>query len=796
MRTALLSILLTFCCYPILSQETFSITGIVTDSMSKEALSAVTIKFRKTKDTLFLNTVTTSKGRFVFNNVASGKYILDVSHVGYEAVAKEIVITGDEHLVIYLLRASAILSNVTVLPEKRLVTQTQEKITYNLSEGAATASDNLYNIILKIPGVTESNSSLFYQGKPLSILLDGKLNNMAGEDLKSYLSGMLGTSIDKLEVLLNPSSRHDAQSGAVFNLRSLKNKNYGLTKSITLGAGTGNYFRSNAGFTLNYRDSNINIYGGYDFNHQKQFFLLTAFMGFDTSPATIYLVDDNVRTNNNHSVRLGMDYDLTKKTSVGLLFKGFQNYRRRAVLNNSVYSPGNNAMDTVVQVITNTNAVFKSPSLNLFLRTRLFPKGADFILNLDYFGFHKIWDEDLKATYADKQGNTAASPDFQLNRSPADNSVKSVTADYLLPLKKGNLEIGVKVTNSKTDNDVLWQQYFNTAWQTDSGKTNHFIYKEDVYASYINLSKNYKKLAVQAGIRFEATRSDGISITTNMKTGNKYVDFFPSVSLEYKPAKDQQLSVNYRKSIKRFGFDIINPFIVTQGPYSYHQGNPYIKPSYFSSANISWAYKSKLLIGAGFSAVKNSISYGYRKYGNTNASLGSYLNFSAGRLYNSNISYTARLFKGKWTSMNSLTFLHSALPDFDSQIQHNNNYALNTINNILFPKSISVELSAFYKSPLLDGTVRQSATYGLTVGASILVLRSKGSLRISCTDVFNTQIFHNRTDGDGIRIDAYWKPESRFGNLLFTYRFGNLNVKASKNRKTGIEDEKNRMGAN
>lgn len=146
--------------------------------------------------------------------------------------------------------------------------------------------------------------------------------------------------------------------------------------------------------------------------------------------------------------------------------------------------------------------------------------------------------------------------------------------------------------------------------------------------------------------------------------------------------------------------------------------------------------------------------------------------------------------------MNSLTFLHSALPDFDSQIQHNNNYALNTINNILFPKSISVELSAFYKSPLLDGTVRQSATYGLTVGASILVLRSKGSLRISCTDVFNTQIFHNRTDGDGIRIDAYWKPESRFGNLLFTYRFGNLNVKASKNRKTGIEDEKNRMGAN
>ena len=108
----------------------------------------------------------------------------------------------------------------------------------------------------------------------------------------------------------------------------------------------------------------------------------------------------------------------------------------------------------------------------------------------------------------------------------------------------------------------------------------------------------------------------------------------------------------------------------------------------------------------------------------------------------------------------------------------------------------SIELSAFYKSPFLDGTVRQSATYGISLGVSKLVLKSRGSLKLSCTDVFNTQIFHNRTQGDGIRIDAYWKPESRFGNLLFTYRLGNLNVKANKNRNTGIEDEKNRMRGN
>jgi hypothetical protein len=796
MRTALFSLVLTCCTYTILGQQAFTVSGLVSDSISKELLSTVSVKLRKVSDTIAMDAVTGDNGRFVFNNLVSGKYIFHISHVGYQSVNKEIVLHGDDHLAITLVRSNSILSNVTVLSDKKLVTHTQEKIIYNVSEGAVTASDNLYNTILKIPGVSESNNSLFYQGKPLTILLDGKSNNMSGEDMKNFLSGMLGTNIDKLEVLLNPSARYDAQSGAVFNLRSLRNKNYGLTENITIGSGTGSFFRYNAGINLNYRDSNINIYGGYDFNHQKQFFLLKALIGFNTSPTVIYLVDDNVRTNNNHAVRFGIDYDLNKKTSLGLLFKGFQNYRKRAVVNNSVYSPGNNIMDTVVEVITKTDALFKSPSLNLFFKTKLFSKGADFLLNVDYFGFHKKWDEDFNTTYQDKQGNIVASPGYLLNRSPADNSVKSLTADFYQPIKNGNLEIGAKITDSKTDNDVLWQQRVNNTWQTDAGKTNHFIYQEDIYAAYINMSKSYKKITFQTGLRFEATRATGKSLTTSLKTLNKYNDFFPSVSFNYKPGKDQQFSITYRKSVTRFGFDIMNPFIIIQGPYSYHQGNPYIKPSYFSSINASWAYKNKLIISAGFSDVKNPISYGYKKYGNTDASLGSWLNFSSGNLYSSSISYIAKLLKGKWTSTNSVNFLRSELPDFYSRIQKNNNYALSTINNVLLPKNITIELSGFYKSQILDGTVLQSANYGISAGISKPVLKSRGTLRLSCTDLFDTQIFHNRTQGDGIKIDAYWKPESRFVNLLFTYRFGNLHVKANRNRRTGIEDERSRMGAN
>ena len=774
-------------------EDIFTLSGNVADSMSNEKLVNASLLLKGETDTLLRwSTICDSQGGFILKDIIPGNYILTVSHTGYLASTQKVQVYKNEKIFFKLLKANTALASITIFSEKKLVTHTSDKITYNVSESAVTSSDNLYNIILNVPGVVESNGTLFYQGKPLLILLDNKSNNLTGEDLKNYLSGMLGANVDKLEVLLNPSSKYDAQGGAAFNIRSVKNKNYGLTKSITLGAGSGTYFRNTAGFALNYRNTKINIFGGYDFNYQKQFFRLNSFYEFTTA-ATIDLLEHNIRTHNNHSIRLGIDYDIDKRTSLGFLFKGFQNYRHRNIKNTSVYTPAPGVPDTLAIANTFTNAVFKSPSLNIYFRRQLNKSGTELVFNGDYFDYTKKWDEDMITAFSDHIGNTISPSKYLLNKSPAHNYIKSVTADLYQSLKNGKFEAGFKLGSSRTDNNVLWQELFSNTWKTDSGKTNHFIYKENVYASYINASKNYGKFTIQAGLRFEATRANGISITINKITESNYNNLFPSVSVQYKPVKTQQFLVNYRKSIRRFGFDIINPFVLIRGPYLFHQGNPYIKPSFFNSIDVSWSYKNKLIISSGFSAVKYPMSYAFRKDGSTNATIGTFLNFSSGKLYNSSINYTEKFFKSKWTSINSVNFLHTQLPGFDSEIQYSNSYVLNTVNAISLPAKFTMELSAFYRSPFLDGTVWQNAEYAVSMGFSKLVLKSKGSLKLSCTDLFNTQISNGRTDGAGVRINAYWKPESRFVNLLFTYRFGNLNVKANKNRNTGIEEEKSRM---
>jgi hypothetical protein len=52
---------------------------------------------------------------------------------------------------------------------------------------------------------------------------------------------------------------------------------------------------------------------------------------------------------------------------------------------------------------------------------------------------------------------------------------------------------------------------------TDSTRSNHFIYKENINAAYINLQKQFKKLSVQLGLRAEQTVADGDQTVKNDK---------------------------------------------------------------------------------------------------------------------------------------------------------------------------------------------------------------------------------------------------------------------------------------
>jgi hypothetical protein len=108
-------------------------------------------------------------------------------------------------------------------------------------------------------------------------------------------------------------------------------------------------------------------------------------------------------------------------------------------------------------------------------------------------------------------------------------------------------------------------------------------------------------------------------------------------------------------------------------------------------------------------------------------------------------------------------------------------------------KNTTAELSGYYTSPSVwQGAFKTNALGGLDVGVQQVILKGKGNLKASVTDIFRTYPWSatNKTSGQIMNVNGSY--ESRQFRLNFSYRFGSNLVKQARQRKTSIEEESKR----
>ncbi|HRI22993.1 MAG TPA: outer membrane beta-barrel family protein, partial [Panacibacter sp.] len=390
------------------------------------------------------------------------------------------------------------------------------------------------------------------------------------------LANIPGTSVDKIEVITNPSAKYDAQGGAIINIKTSKPANLGTNGTYTAGIGMGKYAKYNTGITLNHRSKTTNIYGSYNFDHNAPYNTDSHIQQVNGFPGKISEDERSTDKKNSQSFKLGLDHDFNKNNSAGILFKGNVNYKDMLVFNRSVaYTLSQQQEDSSSTVNTNGNASVFSPSVNVYYRSVLNKKGGELNLNADWFIYSKKWKEDFVTNYFLPDGSFDKAPTYLRDNSPADNNVRSFAADYSQPITKGKLEAGIKTTFTKTDNNVLWENKLNNTWVTDTGKTNRFIYRENINAAYISINKAAGKYNLTGGLRAEQTNTSG-DLSTQRTDKTNYINLFPNFSAVYIKDAKNMFIFNYKKSIVRYGFNYVNPFITYQSQYSYSQGNPYL----------------------------------------------------------------------------------------------------------------------------------------------------------------------------------------------------------------------------
>ncbi|HEX6914181.1 MAG TPA: TonB dependent receptor [Chitinophagaceae bacterium] len=800
---------LVFCLSSIASQAQ-SVKGLVKDSDQK-ALANATITLHRAKDSGVAKlAVSDQEGKFSMTGIREGQYLVSASYVGHRQAYSSVfsVSSGSEVNLpaILLSKVNTGTNEVTVTARRQLVEVKADKTVFNVEGTINAAGQDVLELLRKAPGVQiDKDDNISVSGKNgVQVFVDGKPSPLAGKDLSEYLKTVQSAQVEAIEIITNPSAKYEAAGNAgIINIRLKRNKSLGTNGSVNLGYGIGIYPKYNGGFALNHRSKTINLFGNYTYTRTRSENPFNLYREVADSIFDQHAVNHN--RNNSHNFKFGVDFLLNRFNTVGFMVNGVRADPRNLGVNHTMirYQPTKAAVKQIRSTNENINQRDNTNYNVNFKHTDTL--GRDFNFDADYAEYDIFSDQMLTNIRLDASGNTETSREVNNMLSPTDIKIYSAKADYEQHFKKGRLGIGGKVSFIKTDNDFQRYNINGTVKDLDKDKSNRFRYNEQINAGYINYNRQLKGWMYQVGVRVESTVTEGRS--TGLKSNNgtyvsydtsferSYTDFFPSAAITFNKNPRNQWSLSYSRRIDRPAYQDLNPFEFKLDEYTYMKGNTELRPQYTHSFSLTNIYGFKLTTSLTYSHTDDV----FAQLTDTTEKSKSYLtrkNLATQDNIGLNISFPFQ-YKGYSLFTNLNAYYSHYVADFGPGSRKIDqsvfSYRFFAQNSLKLSKTITAELSGWINGPgLWGGTFKTKLMGQMDIGLQKTMLKGKGNIRLSYNDLLNTFKFDSQTFFAGQHLRAYGSSESQVFRVNFSYRFGNTQVKAARNRKTAAEEENSR----
>jgi hypothetical protein len=788
-----------------------SIKGAALDGKG-QAVEAATISLLKAKDSSLVKVgLPDTKGGFQFEKLAEGQYLISASAVGFQKTySHPFQITAEKKEVVLdqliMVPASKAIAGITVTAKRPLIEQKIDRTVVNVEASVTNVGSTALEVLEKSPGITvDKDGNISLKGKEgVLVLIDGRPTQLSGPDLANLLKSMQASQLDQVEIMTNPPARFDAAGNAgVINIKTKKNKQFGYNGSLTVGYGQGMYPKFNEGLNMNYRSGKFNVFGNLSHNYRKHFNTLAIQRNLrhrDTKVLENYFDQEAKMLNegNSYNVKLGLDYSVTKNTTVGVVVNSWTNPSTFSNRNLTLISDPNQQLLSKTRARADYKQSWKNFSTNLNFRTQLDTTGKELTADLDYITYASRNNQVLINSYFDAHNIPSAKGDTLLGSLPQDISIYSGRIDYLQPLKKGaRFEAGLKSSIVETDNNAQYDSIINGGMVHDFKRSNYFIYKENINAAYVNLSTPLgKKISAQLGLRLENTNATGTQVTTGQTFERNYTQLFPTAFFQYKKDDKNNFGLNYGRRIRRPNYESLNPFIRFLDRYTYSQGNPDLKPQFSHNIELSHTYKNFFTTTLNYSKTTDIIQGVIEQRGQQ--AYAKQANIAGMRQYGIAVSANSPITKW-WTNsiyVNVFNNRFTGLVDGTPIAVEATTVALNGSQQFKFSKTWSGEVSGFYRSPGIEGVVALRSMGMLSLGVSKQILKNQGTLRLNIRDILYTQ--QTSATAQYGNVDARFQEtrDSRVVNLGFTYRFskGKMNGGSKKRTNGSAGDEQSRVG--
>ena len=779
-----------------------NVTGTIVDNTSKQPIEFVTVLLLNKKDSSTIKgTITDKKGKFSMEEIAPGNYLIRYSYIGYNNfTARELKISGEQKNtnlgIIELSHDSKKLNEVVVESAKTTLNTSIDRKVYNVDQDIMSKSGAASDILKNIPSVeVDIDGQVSLRGSAdVLILINGKISPLMGKTRAEVLQSLPANSIERIEVITNPSARYrpDGTSG-IINIVLKKNVKPGWNGTVTANAG--NKDRYNGNLSLNYNPGKVNMFGSYNLrqDNRKRTNKIDRIYFDSTGKPGNYYYEANISKLRpvTHFANLGMEYNFNARNSFGISADYFnRKLTRRDTVNKFIYNHQNILIenydrfryDPEFEKQTNVTAFF----LHKF-------KKEDNELNIEFNNSRSTEAEDNH--YRNVYYLPARPTDLDNTLIKLKDSESQLTIDYTLPINESNkLELGYDGSFLKEDLD-FYGEYYDTAQRffiKDALKTNLFLYKERIQAIYATYEKSFEAFGISLGLRGEHVNIKGNLVTLDSLIQNNYFKLYPTLHLSYEINDEKELQLNYSRRINRPDPDELNPFPEYRDPRNLSAGNPKLLPEMINSVEFGYKWQNK-----NYSFVP-SLYYRYRTNGftevikpiNDSTLLTTSENLSKDHAAGLELIFSAKVKKFFSGNLSANIFYNQINASNLGYAQSKSivSFSANANTTFMVTKTSMIQLSGNYRSARLTPQGKVYPRFVANIGMRQDMLKKKLALTLTISDLFATGKEKKDFNSSYLDQKSIGKRDVQIFYIGVSYRLGKT-IKQPKEEKLQFDAE-------
>ncbi|MFL1895830.1 TonB-dependent receptor domain-containing protein [Aquimarina sp. 2-A2] len=693
------------------------------------------------------------------------------------------------------------LSEVVITAEKPLFEQKIDRTIVNVQNSVTNAGNTALNVLSKSPsvGINRATNEINLMGKQgVLVMINNKQVRMEASDLINLLESMPADNIKNIELITAPPASYDAQGNAgVININMIKSNLEGFTGRVSGNVAYGERIKYGGSMNMTFKKNQLYLYANLSANVNNEIqriSLLTDYV-YPNERVISDLFSKRNTTTGLYSGELGIDYDLSNNTVVGLLFN-FNNrdWEMDATSDTTIESE---LLGSSKQFVTSIeeNKLFRN-LLNFNIR-HAFSEKNSFTIDYDYISFKRD-NPTIYNALNTRNGSVISEEDF-LSLSETPLYINVLKGDLRLGISdEVKIETGFKTTVSDFKNTVQVAFKESNDYVDDPNFTDKFTMNEQIYAGYLSLDwQLHPSFLLKSGLRYEyydlELNADNQGSIVDRNKGN----FFPSLYMNYRLNEINEFNLSFVRRIERPGFQSLAPYFYFFNQNTLFTGNPNLIPSNSNQYKLDYRYKS-LHFGFEFSNTRRpilSLQPGLDREEQLAI-------IRPGQGLKRNIFSLSANFPWKikdwWSSRYSFIGYHrnqSTVIDSKTLERNASNVAITSNHSFDLGKKWQLEINGTYTSAYYVGVAKVATRYGLDIGVQ-KKFKNGTALSLNINDVFDSSsqwpIIADLSD-QGILYDWKYDGEGPVFRLNLFIPLGNTNLKKKEKRSSGSEDEQRRL---